>query len=192
MNTQKLIVGVAIVAIAGGAIAFYVMKPKKPSLCERMLGPVDRIEAITGPLRADKPLAYGDECEQYFWRKDGSGNPVLILDIKSSANYDYMKSDLASKKYDAHESIPIPGGAAELYIAGDRPQPSTDALQADAMRRVGHSADPMGDALASLPPAHHAVVIRYDLYATKLEFDMKAFTPAQVKDLVGKITAGWH
>jgi hypothetical protein len=49
--------------------------------------------------------------------------------------------------------------------------------------------DPIGAALASLPPAHHVVIARRGPSMIELKFEQRAFTPETAKAAAAKIVA---
>jgi len=80
-------------------------------------------------------------------------------------------------------------GEATLFVAGESKEVSPDELLADAKSRVGQSGDPMGAALANLPPAQHVALVQAKDATIKILLDRKAFTVDEAKSYVGAVAA---
>lgn len=187
-------IALAVVVALAGAGAYWYLRPAPASTCMKLVGPLDGIEKVVGfPLRADPSKDYGELCHYTVWAKDTSkiGNPIVMVEDDRAGAYQSWKHELERETFSAHEPLSLAAGEGELFVAGDAPEPTTEQLQADVQKRVGHSRDPMGDALGALPPNHHAVVIKHGELTTKILFERRAFTPAQVKDFVATITKTW-
>ncbi len=187
-------VGVASVLLALGTAAYFALRTPNP--CAVALGPVGAWSARTGRrLEADKPIGsfskqYGS-CAQYVWESDGSkhvGNPAIIVNADLRDTLRHRKQEAEGRRFVSNEALPDQVGGW-IFVAGDLPQPSADELVQQAMQSARRPRarsfginDPMGDALARMPPGHHLVLLERNGILYRIELERHMFTPTQAKD----------
>ncbi len=189
-----LLVGVSVLA-AGGVGAWLALRPPNP--CVATLGPLAELERLAGHrLVADRPIGpFGRSarCSLHVWAQDrdtgGPGNPLVIVenDATPSGSLSDLRDDLERKAFARSEKLAL-ADEGWLYVAGD----ATATPPAEVLRRAVAGArqgarDPMGAALASLPPAHHVVLLRRGEAVTTLKLERRVFTPELAKTVAAKL-----
>ncbi|MDB4936983.1 MAG: hypothetical protein JWP87_3955 [Labilithrix sp.] len=197
---RRVLVGAALAVALLGAAAYFLLRPANP--CVAVLGPLSELESVTKlSLVVEKPIGpYGrsQQCSITVVEKDRFqpghiGNPIVILDRSPSHGaFAYTRKRLAEERFASNAPLDI-GDESWLFVAGDEPAPSPEALLEAAKKNVrprgqrGLGYDPMGAALAALPPAHHVVLARRGTSQVEIKFEQRAFTPDGAKAAAAKI-----
>ena len=189
--------GLVLASLAGGVVViaalwFFVLRDTA-NTCARWLGDPDDLAAYTGgrPLRAGYAHDGSYGCHQSYVVGTKLGDAIeLSTERMRGAESQLLESrrrDEAARAYSDKITLALPGagGDAFIFVASTAKAPSVAAMEADAVSRVGHARDPMGDMLASLPPAQHVALFRADATTmVSMRFDRDVFEVDAVKALV--------
>ena len=159
-RTKRLIQAGVVLAMVGVALWYFVLRDAR-SACEKLVGPVDELEKVTGKA-LKKGYSYDGKysCTQTVEEKARVGGYVVQLETQTRED---VESAARSEKQHAYADRAIfstARGDTYLFIAGDAKGPSAEELQREAEKRVGRSRDPIGDVLSGLPPSQHVVLMR--------------------------------
>jgi len=174
-------VGLAAVAVA---VWFFAIRDAR-SACEKLVGPIAELEKLTGielEMRSGYEGKYS--CYQYVDREGRAGGFVVNLETNDGSGLDYWKTSEEARKFVGKETLQVATGDAFLFIAGDTPDVSPDDLLKRAEANVGRTSDPMGAALANLPPSQHVALIPGRGKGIKLSLDRTVFSVDKAKAYV--------
>jgi hypothetical protein len=184
-RTLFALIAAAVVAL--GVVGFFALRDTA-SPCAEWLGDPAEVSHDAGgkPVkpRFSANARYG--CHESYAIGDKVGDGVaLSTEARGPQIFAARRRDEDHRAYADKVTLALPGqgGDAYLFVAGAQAEPSTAAMQADAMARVGHSADPMGDMLESLPPGQHVALFLAGDDLVTLRMDRDAFTADAAKAL---------
>jgi hypothetical protein len=184
--------GVAAAALAGIAVWYFLIRDTRTS-CEKLVGPLAEIEKATGTkVVGDHGHEVGDLCYKYINERGQIGHYIVHIDTDRRTSYPSKLHALERGKYVDTVKFDTPSGPAVLFVAGDAKEISTEELQADVMRRAAvgrRGGDPMGEALANLPPAQHAIVFTAGSRAIRIDLDRKVWTVDAAKAYAAAVAA---
>jgi hypothetical protein len=184
--------GVVALGLAGIAVWYFVLRDTRTS-CEKLVGPLAEIEKLTGTkVVGDHGYEVGELCYKYVNERGQIGHYIVHIDTDRRANFPYKLQALQRGKYVDTVKFDGPSGPAVLFVAGDAKEISTEELQADVMRRAAvgrRGGDPMGEALANLPPAQHAIVFTAGSRVVQLDLDRKVWSIEAAKAYAASVAA---
>lgn len=181
--------GVAAIAIAGVAVWYFALRDTTSS-CAKLVGPLAELEALAG-AQLEMRSGYENEysCYQYVDRRGKAGGIMVNLETSRGELLTLWRNDEQRRKYADTVTFSTALGEAILFVAGESKQVSPEQLLADAQSRVGRSSDPMGAALADLPPSQHVVLVQGKGETIKIVLDREAFTVDEAKTYVSGVAA---
>jgi hypothetical protein len=159
-RTKRLIQAAVVLALVGVAVGYFVLRDAR-SACEKLIGPVDDLEKLTGKA-LKKGYSYDGKysCTQTVEEKARVGGYVVQLEKPTQGDVESAARSEKQHAYVDRARFSTARGDTYLFVAGDAKGPSAEELQREAEKRVGQSRDPIGDVLSGLPPSQHVVLMR--------------------------------
>jgi hypothetical protein len=159
-RTKRLIQAGVALALVGVAIWYFVLRDGR-SGCEKLVGPIDELEKVTGKaLKTGYSYSGKYSCTQTVEEKARVGGYVVQIETQTTGDVESEARREKAHAYADRSIFSTARGDTYLFVAGDAKSPSTEELQREAEKRVGRSQDPIGDVLSGLPPAQHVVLMR--------------------------------
>jgi len=186
-----LLGGVGLV-VSIGLVLFvvYRLKNQPGNECETLLGPLAEIQQLAGvPLETRGGIGGDRNCDLLVFEAGKAGGWVVMVSSTHRTNFTHLREDRERQQFIGKETLALPTGEGVLFIAGSE-QPSTEELQADVMARAAKrrpGGDPMGEALAALPPSQHSILFVHGDAVTELKLDARKFDVAEARTLAQAI-----
>ena len=184
----NLIVGAAIAAaVIGIGVWYFALRDTRTS-CEKLVGPLAELEQLTGTkleMRSGHETDYS--CYQYVDRAGHAGGFTVWVETARGDAFDAWMANEANRKFADKTTFVTALGEVTLFIAGDASNISSEELLADAQANVGKTNDPMGAALAKLPPSQHVALLRMANKTLKVSLDRELFSVDKAKSYVTSV-----